>query len=468
MADPAITNFSATPQLGSKQPHSLELEKALLAALMTIAESYERIEDLLDESQLYAQRHRQIYKAIVSLARSGMPYDVVLVRDWLEKQQKLDEIGGEAYLTQLINESPATLYNLVGYAQKVTELSTLRELQKAGVNLIDRVSSPDSGDLSEVLAQTEGDIARISESHSRTFSKQGPRELSEVLPDVINSLQQMAGQDGGIIGVPTGFTELDNKTLGLQKGDMVVVAARPSMGKTTFAMNLVEAALYQSLPVVVFSLEMPAEQIAMRMIASFGGIDMSKLRSGRLDEDGWSRVTNAVAHLAEKPLYIDDSRGVPPTEMRARCRRIAKNHGGKLGLVVIDYLQLMTVPGLDPNNRVGIISEISRSLKVLAQEMDCPVVALSQLNRSLENRPDKRPIMSDLRESGAIEQDADVIMFIYRDEVYKKEESKEKGIARIIIGKQRNGPIGTVFLGFEPQHLRFADLAPGHDFGDDE
>ena len=280
-----------------------------------------------------------------------------------------------------------------------------------------------------------------------------------MIANVIENIQELKDLPEGMIGLKTPFEELNNKTQGLQAGDLIIVAARPSMGKTTFAMNLAESILFNTdLPVVVFSMEMPAESIVMRLLSSWGAINQTHLRSGHMNEDEWGKLSNAVAHLHNKKLYIDDSTALPPSEVRSRCRRIAKDNDGKLGMVMVDYLQLMKVPGLG-DNRVGEISEISRSLKALAREMNCPVVALSQLNRSLENRPNKRPIMSDLRESGAIEQDADLIMFIYRDEVYN-ENSDAKGTAEIIIGKQRNGPIGTVRLSFEGQFTRFGNLTP--------
>ena len=288
---------------------------------------------------------------------------------------------------------------------------------------------------------------------------QGPKAINTVVADVFDKLNELSQMEGSITGLTTGFLELDNKTSGMQAGDLIIVAARPSMGKTTYAMNLVESVLFNNdLPALVYSMEMPADSIAMRLISSYGKVHQGHLRSGKLDGDEWSKVTGTILQLQEKKLYIDDSSALPPTEVRARARRIAKQHDGKLGCIMVDYLQLMKVPGMG-DNRVGEISEISRSLKALAKEMMCPVIALSQLNRSLENRPNKRPVMSDLRESGAIEQDADLIMFIYRDEVYNKE-SKEAGTAEIIIGKQRNGPIGTVRLAFEGQYTRFSNLSP--------
>lgn len=457
-----------TDSLANKRtpPHNLEIEKALLAALMSIAESWERVSEVVQEKDFYANRHRLIFSAIKHLSKANMPYDVVMVSEWLDAQHKLDDAGGEAYLGQILSDSPATLFNMVAYAKKISEAATFRKLIAAGNDMLELVFDPKGKDISDILDEVESTIFSIGEQHSKNAADNGPRDIQGVLTNVVEQLNELQNQPDGLIGLSTGFTELDNKTLGLQSGDMVVVAARPSMGKTTFAMNLAEAALYANKPVVVFSMEMPAESIAIRMISSFGAINQSNLRSGQMSTEEWGKFTSAVAYLNEKPLYIDDSTGLPPSEMRARCRRIAKQHDEGIGLVVVDYLQLMRVPSLE-GNRVGEISEISRSLKALAREMKCPVVALSQLNRSLENRPNKRPIMSDLRESGAIEQDADLITFIYRDEVYNKE-SKHKGVAEIIIGKQRNGPIGTVPLFFEGQFTRFRDLTPEYYQGLDD
>ncbi|MFU8926730.1 replicative DNA helicase [Acinetobacter puyangensis] len=440
-------------------PHNLTMEQAVLAALMTVAESWESIADILTEHDFYAARHRYIFQAIAKLANSNQPYDAVLVNDWLANQHLLEAAGGEAYLMQLMSESPTSLFNLPSYAEKVKEQSTLRNMIGVGNEILQTAYDPKGQTVSDLLDLAETNIFSLAEQHNNRQSKTGPQSISDVVTSVVSKLDELSKLDSNITGLSTGFVELDNKTYGMQSGDLIIVAARPSMGKTTFAMNLVESVLFNcDLPALVFSMEMPADSIAMRMISSFGRVHQGHLRSGKLDGDEWSKVTSTIVHLESKHLYIDDSSALPPTELRSRARRIAKQHNGKIGCIMVDYLQLMKVPGMG-DNRVGEISEISRSLKALAKEMNCPVIALSQLNRSLENRPNKRPVMSDLRESGAIEQDADLIMFIYRDEVYNKE-SKEAGTAEIIIGKQRNGPIGTVRLAFEGQYTRFSNLSP--------
>lgn len=448
-------------------PHNLSMEQAVLAALMTVSESWDKINNILHENDFYAVRHRLIYRAVNHLASSNMPYDAVLVNDWLNKQHLLEDSGGESYLMQLLAESPASLYNLEAYAQKVKELSVLRELIKAGNELLQDAYDAKSKSVAEILDMAQSRIFSISEQHSNNDDKSGPQPINSVIKTVLHKVEELQKNDSGITGLSTGFIELDNRTFGMQKGDLIIVAARPSMGKTTFAMNLVESVLFNSgLPALVFSMEMPSDSIATRLISSFGRINQGRLRSGQLEEGDWVKFSSTIMQLQDKFLYIDDSSALPPTELRARARRVAKMHDGKLGVIMVDYLQLMKVPGMG-DNRVGEISEISRSLKALAKEMNCPVIALSQLNRSLENRPNKRPIMSDLRESGAIEQDADLIMFIYRDEVYNKE-SKEAGTAEIIIGKQRNGPIGTVRLAFEGQFTRFNNLSPEFYRGEDD
>ncbi|MFW2001621.1 replicative DNA helicase [Acinetobacter ursingii] len=440
-------------------PHNLAIEQAVLAALMTVAESFEQVGDLLKESDFYATRHKYIFRAIEKLAQENSPYDAVLVNDWLVKQNLLDVIGGEEYLMQLMADSPSSFYNLETYAGKIKEFSTLRSMIKVSTDILQNAYDTKGRAVSEILDLAETNIFSLAEQHNNNKKDAGPKSISSVTADVISKLDELSKLDGNITGLTTGFLELDNKTYGMQAGDLIIVAARPSMGKTTFAMNLVESVLFNSnLPALVYSMEMPADSIAMRLISSYGKVHQGHLRSGKLDGDEWSKVTGTILQLQEKHLYIDDSSALPPTEVRSRARRIAKMHDGKIGCIMVDYLQLMKVPGMG-DNRVGEISEISRSLKALAKEMNCPVIALSQLNRSLENRPNKRPVMSDLRESGAIEQDADLIMFIYRDEVYNKE-SKEAGTAEIIIGKQRNGPIGTVRLAFEGQYTRFSNLSP--------
>ncbi|WP_139851650.1 replicative DNA helicase [Acinetobacter pullicarnis] len=440
-------------------PHNLSIEQAVLAALMTVAESFEQVSDVLNENDFYATRHKYIFRAIEKLAQESSPYDAVLVNDWLIKQNLLDAVGGEEYLMQLMADSPSSFYNLETYAKKIKEFATLRNMIKVGNEILQNAYDTKGREVSEILDLAETTIFSIAEQHNNNAKAQGPKPIASVMTTVFDKLNELSQMEGSITGLTTGFTELDNKTSGMQAGDMIIVAARPSMGKTTLAMNLIESVLFNcDLPALVFSMEMPADSIAMRLISAYGKVHQGHLRSGKMDGDEWSKVTGTILQLQEKHLYIDDSSALPPTELRARARRIAKQHGGKLGCIMVDYLQLMKVPGMG-DNRVGEIGEISRSLKALAKEMMCPVIALSQLNRSLENRPNKRPVMSDLRESGAIEQDADLIMFIYRDEVYNKE-SKEAGTAEIIIGKQRNGPIGTVRLAFEGQYTRFSNLSP--------
>ncbi|SNQ28879.1 replicative DNA helicase [Acinetobacter apis] len=450
-------------------PHNLSIEQAVLAALMTVAESFEQVSDLLVETDFYATRHKYIFRAIEKLAQDNSPYDAVLVHDWLVKQSLIDAIGGENYLMQLMSDSPSSFYNLEVYANKIKEFATLRSMIKVSNEILTNAYDTKGRSVSEILDLAETNIFSIAEQHSSNKKAAGPQPITAIVSNVFNKLSELSQLEGNITGLSTGFIELDNKTSGMQAGDLIIVAARPSMGKTTFAMNLIESVLFNcDLPALVFSMEMPADSLAMRLISSWGKVHQGHLRSGKLDSDEWSKVTGTILQLQEKFLYIDDSSALPPTELRSRARRIAKQHDGKIGCIMIDYLQLMKVPGMG-DNRVGEISEISRSLKALAKEMNCPVIALSQLNRSLENRPNKRPVMSDLRESGAIEQDADLITFIYRDEVYNKE-SKEAGTAEIIIGKQRNGPIGTVRLAFEGQYTRFSNLSPEYynQYDDDE
>lgn len=451
--------------LSLQPPHSIEIEQALLASLMSIDESFEKIDSIITDDDFYGERHKHIFRAITHLSRVNQPYDSLMVYDYLNTQNLLNAAGGEEYLMQ-INQSPATIFNLVPYAERVRELSVYRQLIKSANNMLNLAYHPKKQTVNEILDIVEADIFRINENYTNGVGKQGVQKITDILQNVTNQLAELKNRDGSMIGLATPFEELNNKTQGLQKGDMIVVAARPSMGKTTFAMNLAESVLMQGLPVVVFSMEMPAEAIGTRMLSSLGQINQTNLRSGNMSEQEWAQLSTAITMLQDTHLYVDARNNLPPTEIRSTCRRIAKNHEGGLGMVIIDYLQLMKVPGME-NNRVGEIGEISRSIKALAREMNCPVVALSQLNRSLEQRPNKRPVMSDLRESGAIEQDADLIMFIYRDEVYNKDKADNKGFAEIIIGKQRNGPIGTVPLRFEGQFTRFTNFIAGYGMPDD-
>lgn len=437
-------------------PHSLEAEQAVLGGLMLDEQAWDRVSDRVKEEDFYRRDHRLIFQAIALLANAGDPRDALTVSETLSRLGELENAGGIAYLGKLVrNTSSAT--NIAAYGDIVRERSVLRQLIRISNEVSDTAFQPQGATAQDILDQAERKIFAIAEQQQKGG---GPQALRPLLQKALDRIDKLFQSTESITGLSTGFTDLDDRTSGLQNGDLVIVAARPSMGKTTFAMNLVENAMLRSgKPVLVFSMEMPAEQLVMRMLSSLGRIDQGRVRSGKLEEEDWPRLTSTMTMLSEQKLLIDDSASLSPNDVRTRARRVAREQGG-LGLIMVDYLQLMRVPGLE-SNRVNEISEISRSLKALAKEMECPVIALSQLNRSLEQRPNKRPVMSDLRESGAIEQDADVIMFIYRDEVYNPE-SPDKGTAEIIIGKQRNGPIGALRLAFHGKYTRFEDLAPEH------
>ncbi|MEK6788781.1 MAG: replicative DNA helicase [Pseudomonadota bacterium] len=437
-------------------PHSLEAEQAVLGGLMLDEQAWDRVSDRVKEEDFYRRDHRLIFQAIVLLVNESNPRDALTVAETLTRLGELDNAGGIAYLGELVrNTSSAT--NIAAYGDIVRERSVLRQLIRISNEVSDTAFQPQGATAQDILDQAERKIFAIAEQQQKGG---GPQALRPLLQKALERIDKLFQSNEAITGLSTGFADLDDRTSGLQNGDLVIVAARPSMGKTTFAMNLVEnAMMYSGKPVLVFSMEMPAEQLVMRMLSSLGRIDQGRVRSGKLEEEDWPRLTSTMTMLTEKKLLIDDSASLSPNDVRTRARRVAREQGG-LGLIMVDYLQLMRVPGLE-SNRVNEISEISRSLKALAKEMECPVIALSQLNRSLEQRPNKRPVMSDLRESGAIEQDADVIMFIYRDEVYNPE-SPDKGTAEIIIGKQRNGPIGALRLAFHGKYTRFEDLAPEH------
>lgn len=453
MSQNDTTNTPLDNSIQMQPPHNIEFERSFLSALMSIDDSFERIDTVLTANDFYGERHKHIFNAIAHLARVNEPYDTLMVCDYLSRQNQLALIGGEEYLIQ-INQSPATFFNLVAYAEKIRELSIYRQLIKSANQMLNLAYHPKKQSITDILDAVESDIFRIGESYANGSSKTGPRKVDDVLVDVIDKLQQLKLSDGSMTGLDTGFEELNAKTLGLQDSDMIIVAARPSMGKTTFAINIAMSALMKNVPVAVFSMEMPADSIVMRLLSAWGSINQGRLRSATMSEDEWATLMNGITFLQDCHLYIDDRNNLSPSEVRASCRRLAKNHPEGLGLIVIDYLQLMKVPGME-NNRVGEIGEISRSIKALAREMKCPVIALSQLNRSLENRPNKRPVMSDLRESGQIEQDADLILFIYRDEVYNPDKDNNKGLAEIIIGKQRNGALGKVPLRFVGEYTRF-------------
>ncbi len=436
-------------------PYSVQAEQSVLGGLMLDNETWDKVADRLGEDDFYRHDHRLIFRAISMLADKQLPFDVVTLAEVLENNNWLGDAGGLAYLGAMAKDTPSAA-NIVAYADIVRERSVLRQLIHAASEVADAAYNPKGRELGSLVEEAEQKIFQIADQRRRTSS--GFQAIRSLLAGAVNRIEELFQKKGHITGMSTGFADLDEMTSGLQRGDLIVVAGRPSMGKTSFAMNIAEnVALDQKVkvPVAVFSMEMPGEQLAMRMMSSLGRIDQHRVRTGQLEEDEWPRMTSAINMLAETHLFIDDTPAQTPTEVRARCRRLAREYG-QLGLVIIDYLQLMQSSG-NAENRVNEISEISRSLKALAKEMNVPVIALSQLNRNLEQRTNKRPMPSDLRESGAIEQDADIIMFIYRDEVYNPD-SPDKGKAEIIIAKQRNGPIGMVPLTFLGQYTRFENF----------
>ncbi|WFF40530.1 replicative DNA helicase [Salinicola endophyticus] len=436
-------------------PHSLEAEQSVLGGLMLDNSSWDTVSERLVADDFYRQEHRLTYNAMAELAEATQPLDVVTLSEALERRDQLESVGGLAYLAELARNTPSA-GNIRAYADIVRERATLRKLIQASRQIADSAYSPDGRASDELVNEAERLVFQISESRPK-FG--GPQGMSQLLTKAVDRIDELFNMKGQMTGISTGFRDLDEMTSGLQPSDLVIIAGRPSMGKTTFAMNLVEHAVVAGdKPVIVFSMEMPAESLMLRMLSSLGRIDQTRVRTGQLEDEDWPRLTSAVNLLKDKQLFIDDTPALSPNELRSRVRRIAREHGN-VGLVMIDYLQLMQVPGLS-ENRTAEISEISRSLKGVAKEFNCPVVSLSQLNRSLEQRPNKRPVMSDLRESGAIEQDADVIAFVYRDEVYNSDNPDNKGLAELIIGKQRNGPIGTVHMAFIGKYTRFEDLAP--------
>jgi replicative DNA helicase len=436
-------------------PHSIEAEQAVLGGLMLDSNAWDSITDRLTEQDFYRPEHRIIYQAMVSLSVQDRPIDVITVSECLEGTKQIENIGGLAYLGQLAKNTPSAA-NIVAYADIVRERSILRQLIEVGGDITASGFDTKGRSAVELLDDAERKVFSIAERGGRISSFSGPRGISEVLASAVNRIEALSEADSPITGAPTGFTDFDKITSGLQPADLIIIAGRPSMGKTTFAMNVAEhIGMKIDKPVLIFSMEMPAEQLAMRMLASLGRIELQRIRTGQMRDHDWPKLTSAIAMMSERKIYIDDAGVLSPIEIRARARRLVREHG-QLGLIVVDYLQLMRIVGTS-ENRASEISEISRSLKILARELNVPVIALSQLNRSLEQRPDRRPMMSDLRESGAIEQDADLIAFIYRDEVYNKE-SIDKGTAEIIIGKQRNGPIGTTKLTFLGQYSRFENF----------
>ncbi len=448
-------------------PNSVEAEQSVLGGLLLENESLDKIADILNQSDFYRHDHRLIYTHITKLIEQNRPADIVTVAESLENSAELSSVGGIAYLGALAQNTP-TAANIRRYAEIVRERSIMRKLVEVGSGIAESAYNPQGRDAQQLLDEAEAKIFQIAESGNR--GNQGFVNIQTLLPQVadrIDFLYQRENQ-GSVTGIPTGFDDLDERTSGFQPGDLIIVAGRPSMGKTAFSLNIAEnVALDSKKPVAVFSMEMGATQLATRMIGSVGRLDQHRMRNGNLEDEDWVRLTTALGKLNDAPIFIDEGAGLSSFDVRARARRLHRQTGG-LGLIVVDYLQLMAgTSGRASENRATEISEISRSLKSLAKELNVPVVALSQLNRSVEQRPDKRPVMSDLRESGAIEQDADLILFIYRDEVYNPD-SEDKGMAEIIIAKQRNGPIGRIRLTFLGQHTRFENFASGHaHMGDD-
>jgi len=457
MAHPSISIESDQLETALKTPpHSIETEQSVLGGLMLDNQSWDKIADIITDDDFYRHDHKLIFHHISKLIEHNKPADVVTVAESLENSAELQTVGGLAYIGAMVQNTPSAA-NIKRYAEIVRERSIMRSLAQVGVQIADSAYNPAGRTAANLLDEAESKVFEIAEEGAR--GKQGFVDLQPLLKQVVERIELLYSRDNpsGVTGIASGFHDLDQKTSGFQPGDLIIVAGRPSMGKTAFSLNIAEnVALELNKPVAVFSMEMGGAQLAMRMLGSVGRLDQHRVRTGRLDDDDWPKLTHALGKLNDAPIYIDESAALNALELRARARRLYRQFNG-LGLIVIDYLQLMSSAS-QGENRATEISEISRALKALAKELKVPVIALSQLNRSLEQRPNKRPVMSDLRESGAIEQDADVILFIYRDEVYDPD-TQDKGIAEIIIGKQRNGPIGTVNLTFLGEYTRFESYA---------
>lgn len=435
-------------------PYSHSAEQSVLGGLMLDNQFWEYVSDRLTAIDFYKPQHKIIFSALESLAQLNKPFDVLTVKEVIAQKSKLADVGGEVYLFELTNAVP-TVANISAYADIVREKSVLRQLIRTSNNIAETAFNPDGRNIVELLDYAEMEVLKIGQ---QTQKSEGPVHIQKLLNASVEKIDLLSKTDGSITGISTGFVDFDKLTSGLQPSDLVIVAGRPSMGKTILGVNFAEnAAIKDQKSTLIFSLEMPGDSIAMRMISSLGHIDQHKLRSGNIGDADWARISSAINMISAAPIYVDDTPNLSPADIRSRARRMLREHG-EIGLIIVDYLQLMHVPGYRADNRTAEISEISRSLKALAKEVNAPVVALSQLNRSLEQRADKRPVMSDLRESGAIEQDADLIVFIYRDEVYH-EDSQDKGVAEIIIAKHRNGPIGRVKLTFRGQYTRFENIA---------
>jgi len=447
---PASETFAANSQL----PHSVEAEQAVLGALMIDNKRLDAVLEVITEVDFFRGDHKLIFRMMLGLQEAGQPLDVITLSEELQRHNELENAGGLVYLAEIAANTPGSS-NIVAYARIVRERSTLRQLISAAQEITKSGFNPSGLDSDDLLQMAEKRVAEIAEDRPKEGGLEG---VNSLLKATVQRIDELFRSGSDITGVSSGLADLDTRTAGWQPGEMIILAARPSMGKTALALNFVESAVFtQPKPVLVFSMEMPSEALVMRMMSSIGRIDQGKMRNGKLTEEDWPKLSSAVAKLKDKLLFIDDTPGLNPQEMRARVRRIAREHGNP-GMVMVDYLQLMQTAG-PSEGRTQEISEISRSLKAIAKEFECPVIALSQLNRGVEQRPNKRPMNSDLRESGAIEQDADVILFIYRDEYYN-EDSPDKGIAELIIGKQRNGEIGTCRAAFIGKYTRFDNLAP--------
>ena len=450
--------LSAVTSMARVPPQAQEAEQSVLGGLLVDSRKWDEVAEAVRAEDFYTRAHREIFTAIHALHGSSQAVDVVTTSEWLKNNGTLEPAGGLAYLGELANRTPGTT-NLKAYAQIVRERSILRSLIAAASDISEKAYQPEGLDINALLDHAEKAVFEISDADRR--GSFGFKAIQGLLSQAVDRIEELFQSKGGVTGVASGFHDLDALTSGLQDADLVVIAGRPSMGKTSLAMNLAEnAAVGSKLPVAVFSMEMPGHQLAMRMLASLGRINAHRVRTGQLQPEDWPRLTSAMGLLDEAPIFVDDTPALTPMELRSRIRRLVREHGD-IGLVIVDYLQLMQT-GDNSENRAVEVANITRSLKVIAKESGVPVVVLSQLNRGLEQRPNKRPIMSDLRESGAIEQDADLILFIYRDEVYN-EDSPEKGTAEIIVAKQRNGPTGTVRLTFLGEYTRFESYTPAFD-----
>lgn len=438
-------------------PHSVEAEQSVLGGLLLENSAWDRIADVVAGEDFYRHEHRIIFRTITALINENRPADVITVQEFLERSDEIEAVGGFNYLISLAQNTPSAA-NIRRYAEIVRERAIMRRLAEVGTEIARNAYNPEGRDAAQLLDEAENKVFQIAESTVK--SKQGFLQLPDLLQEVVERIDMLYARDNPdeVTGIATGFVDLDKKTSGLQPGDLIIVAGRPSMGKTAFSLNIAEhVAVEGKLPVAVFSMEMGGAQLVMRMLGSVGRLDQHVLKTGKLQDEHWGRLNEAVIKLSDAPMFIDETAGLTALELRARARRLARQFNGRLGLIVIDYLQLMESSGRT-DNRAAALGEISRSLKSLAKELQVPIIALSQLSRSVEQRTDKRPMMSDLRESGAIEQDADLIMFMYRDEYYNPE-SQMKGLAECIIGKHRNGPVGKIHLTWMGQFTKFDNAA---------